>query len=1104
MSDLDQRFSDEERHAFIKQIADKLFQGIKKIADAKTEIKRRWIWELIQNAKDVKNNFGGVSIKIELGETYMHFSHNGSPFTLKTLTGLVNQVSSKYGEDKEVDVTGTFGTGFITTHMLSKVIEVRGILDLEEGYVKNINFTLDREADTVEELMEKVKALLNERDSFKDHDKFPKNYNYTESEDNYPTVFSYPIDANTIKYVYQGVEDLIKCSPYAFLFNPKIKNITIVDTIRNETQVISRGDNKYFAGHLVPSITINKEERFIITSSTNESVSVSFPIDWISENEIIVKPLELTPVLFKEFPLVGSETFGYGMVINSRNFYPTEQRDAVRLYLDDGKIDKEVEANREELLKAIDIAAQMIGNLASGEKVCNKLYLLTKSEIDFSEQRQEVLDWYKYNLQIPFRKVLFDLPLVRTYQGNKAIANCKFPVYDGPPEEAAKFYDLVADFLPDSVPVKEDFTAWYKIVKADPDSWPININYGLIDLVSAIHSLKSVSLLREINIGSDWNQWMNDLFAFIYNNNLTSVYNDYNIIPSQSQNFIQLSEASIDSGIPEIIKDISVPFQRKYRDNLVPMDIECPELKRTLTLKEVSAQINTDIGSSKHDKLSPEQVTALCKLNLWYDNSNEKSRWKIVKHFGAFLSDLNTEFQIDAKLSDFNFDPALKLLTKYIFSEIQNAQSIAQLNERYLKKTYEGTIVWLDELIRLVNDYSELKELLNTFAIFPNQNGGFRLRKDIKADKDLLEDKFLKPIFEKMFPKDKITDRLLSDGIDQTLVDESVDIKWVGNEIDNELKNREREINDPNMRTVFLEMINWLESNFSKYGQYFKWLSQRKADLFLQTLEKEEDRNSIFKIMVSKKDLRKLAELAVKIDDIDSLAQIVSIAKENGVDLIKLKNITQLAGALGVDGIDIIQNLAQSKLDEIKFRAKLKEYGDSAEKAFKEALEEIETSYNIDNPDYGLDFRIRHPQSNKEYYVEIKSTVIGSESVKMSSTQGRTAQREKERYSLCAVSRPPLQIVTKEQFIDSARFVTDIGGRIEPKLNVVEDELEIIRDTGEGEIEIALASNDFSIHIKQSIYKDKLKFTEFVQFLKQYFGIVTPTAIQESKPAESI
>ena len=50
---------------------------------------------MIQNAKDVPNNFRKVEIKFELKKDRLIFSHNGSYFSIDNVLGLLQQVSSK-------------------------------------------------------------------------------------------------------------------------------------------------------------------------------------------------------------------------------------------------------------------------------------------------------------------------------------------------------------------------------------------------------------------------------------------------------------------------------------------------------------------------------------------------------------------------------------------------------------------------------------------------------------------------------------------------------------------------------------------------------------------------------------------------------------------------------------------------------------------------------------------------------------------------------------------------------------------------------------------------------------------------------------------------
>lgn len=76
---------------------------------------KRWIWELIQNAKDSivqDNSRETVDIKVIVKDGSIIFKHNGSPFTAEAQMGLLYKYSGKKGNDSES--TGRFGTVFLT------------------------------------------------------------------------------------------------------------------------------------------------------------------------------------------------------------------------------------------------------------------------------------------------------------------------------------------------------------------------------------------------------------------------------------------------------------------------------------------------------------------------------------------------------------------------------------------------------------------------------------------------------------------------------------------------------------------------------------------------------------------------------------------------------------------------------------------------------------------------------------------------------------------------------------------------------------------------------------------------------------------------------
>ena len=88
---------------------------------------KRWVWELIQNAKDSISQDESrkfVDIRLVIKDKEVKFSHNGSPFTAKAQLGLLYKYSE--GKVNNSESTGRFGTGFLTTHTLSKIVSIEG------------------------------------------------------------------------------------------------------------------------------------------------------------------------------------------------------------------------------------------------------------------------------------------------------------------------------------------------------------------------------------------------------------------------------------------------------------------------------------------------------------------------------------------------------------------------------------------------------------------------------------------------------------------------------------------------------------------------------------------------------------------------------------------------------------------------------------------------------------------------------------------------------------------------------------------------------------------------------------------------------------------
>ena len=136
-----------------RAIAQKIRNRLSQLDNATEIDKKRWIWELLQNAKDTILDNAKVDIEITISDEFLEFKHNGGFFTPRNITNLVHQISSKEGTDS----TGRFGTGFLTTHTLSRLVDVSSIyVDEDTDEYFKFSISLNRTGSTEESFIENI------------------------------------------------------------------------------------------------------------------------------------------------------------------------------------------------------------------------------------------------------------------------------------------------------------------------------------------------------------------------------------------------------------------------------------------------------------------------------------------------------------------------------------------------------------------------------------------------------------------------------------------------------------------------------------------------------------------------------------------------------------------------------------------------------------------------------------------------------------------------------------------------------------------------------------------------------------------------------------
>ena len=305
-------------------------KGLKQSSDDKSRC--RWVWELIQNAKDVVNSNGNVDIMISFNEEQkkLQFSHNGKPFTIQNIVFLIEQVSTKDRDEKNElnNNTGKFGTGFMTTHLLSEKVMVSGVLQNDNNELRKIELEINRSESTREGIINRNKESFEQLKHCIENGQIVDDFN----EMSFNTCFTYFLDQESLTIAKEGLESLYVAMPYVFVFVPEIKSVYVQEyawEFKRGNIRLSKKDNIN-----VQEVILNRNEQeymIYVASIQGENVSVVTELEKKGKCVLIKEYSKKLPRVFCDFPLIGTEDFAFPAVMNSSKFNPTEPRNGVFL-----------------------------------------------------------------------------------------------------------------------------------------------------------------------------------------------------------------------------------------------------------------------------------------------------------------------------------------------------------------------------------------------------------------------------------------------------------------------------------------------------------------------------------------------------------------------------------------------------------------------------------------------------------------------------------------------------------------------------------------------------------------------------------------------------
>ena len=620
-------------------------------------VRTRWIWELLQNARDTR----AKAVSVKFGDDGVTFSHNGASFTMDEIAHLVYHGSTK---TEDAETIGQYGSGFLTTHLLSSEIMVSG--GLKDG--RRFDFGLRREIGSVSDLQASMEKAWQD---------FQASLERPSTSDDSRTEFHYPLDngaADAIKAAEYGIAMLKLCAPFVVIFNNEFSRIVIESNSEVvEFEVMPRSQTEETGlREVVVAETANQsriERKYVVAQG--DSAQVVIPVE-SDGGDTVCAPIGEIPKLFLGFPLIGTEAFGFPAIINSLSFTPTEQRDGVYLGRSDNAANTQ---NQKVVEEACDLLVGLVEFAAKhGWRDIHEI-----ATVPQMENREWLnLKWLENNVAQRFVKGIRKNAIVLNEAGQRVNPAMLAIPFTSEPESVPRLWDLLSDWkgraevLPrrdESIGWRNALESWARVSRLGTLSFQEASDGGkLARLVHDASYERSVSIVThrinrlQLKDGVDAVSWLDRLIAFLIDNGLRDFVRNRRIVPSQAGFLRTLTLLNRDMGIDENLKDIA-DLANEWRVK--------PSLRdaRIVSLKDEPGAGDWDndhvIGLilkniRDRSQRTPDNVCveASARLFAWIANNEDWNRLRDFPAFSMEYTPANSPNRRDALKLDGSLDPS--------------------------------------------------------------------------------------------------------------------------------------------------------------------------------------------------------------------------------------------------------------------------------------------------------------------------------------------------------------------------------------------------------------------------------------------------------------
>ena len=282
---------------------------------------------------------------------------------------------------------------------------------------------------------------------------------------------------------------------------------------------------------------------------------------------------------------------------------------------------------------------------------------------------------------------------------------------------------------------------------------------------------------------------------------------------------------------------------------------------------------------------------SLSEILIPYVDKRKTDKYETLKELFSlgkqlFEDELPIESQYEKWFDKLDFDIFndkkidLSILLEKISDE---STSLSQFQKNY-SLNEEQAIQYLLRVCRLVNKINE-KDLLNNYAILPNQNDDFCLLKDLKLDSishksiDSIHEEEIKQIGASLLDencKDNLLHKKVEIIADLIELDRKYELAELCKAIDDELRDFENYQNN-DFKRILKKLFSWHDKcglSGETLDKLFPYFSREKPHLYLNTKTTEEIQDTFDIEMSGKsKQLAKLANSDLTVDDLEVLIE---------------------------------------------------------------------------------------------------------------------------------------------------------------------------------------------------------------------------------------